>query len=136
MKNSTYSSSSGNSTQCFVSKLDLIPKIPDIPHIPGIPFIQEHFQKKIPQIPQLPVIPDNARFMKRNIKIKLDEIPNIPFIPHIPGIPFISEQLMKKIPQISSIQFTVKFQKQNFKTEIKKKLFQNSDYSIILGGSI
>ena len=54
--------------------------------------------------------------MKRNIKIKLDEIPNIPFLPHIPGIPFISEQLMKKIPQIPSIQFTVKFQKQNFKT--------------------
>ena len=59
--------------------------------------------------------------MKRNIKIKLDEIPNIPFIPHIPGIPFILEHLMKKIPQIPSIQLTVKFQKQNFKTKIKKE---------------
>ena len=43
----------------------------------------------------------------------------------------------EKIPQIPSFQFTVKFKKQNFKNlNLKKKLFQNSDYSIILGGSI
>ena len=128
-KNSVNSTTSSHSSQCsFYEK-----KYQDIPNISGFPIIPVSFEReKYPQI-QISWI---FRKFHSMFWFKVDEIPNKPFIPHIPEIPFVSEQHMKKIPQIPSIQFTVKFQKQNFKNLNLKKIFQNSDYSIILGGSI